>query len=131
MSRLGQLFASKEREFFDLFEEAGRNCERAAGLLARMLENWPYHGEVMRDVVVCAQEGDRITHDIIHRLISAFVTPFDREHIIALASSLDDIVDYVEEIADFLGLYRIEAPMDQAIRLAGVLHEAARQICAA
>jgi len=131
MSRLGQLFGSKEREFFDLFEEAGRNAERATGLLEHMLEEWPDHGGTMRDVVVCEQEGDRITHDIIHRLNSSFVTPFDREDIIALASSLDDIVDFVEEIADFLGLYRIEAPMDQAVRLAGVLHEAARQISSA
>src|ERR1044072_2507245 len=131
MSRLSQIFAPKEREFFDLFEEAGNNAVRAAGLLEHMLEKWPDHGEAMRDVVVCEQEGDRITHDIIHRLNSTFVTPFDREDIIALASSLDDIVDFVEEIADFLGLYRIEAPMDQAVRLAGVLHEAARQISSA
>src|SRR3954469_21191330 len=128
MSRLSQIFAPKEREFFDLFEEAGTNAVRAAGLLEHMLAKWPDHGETMRDVVVCEQEGDRITHDIIHRLNSTFVTPFDREDIIALASSLDDIVDFVEEIADFLGLYRIEAPMDQAIRMARVLHEATRQI---
>ena len=128
MSRLGGLFASKEREFFDLFEEAARNCVRAAGLLEHMLEHWPDQGEAMRDVVVCEQEGDRITHDIIQRLNATFVTPFDREDIIALASSLDDIVDFIEEVADFLGLYRIEAPMDQAIRLARVLHEAVRNI---
>jgi uncharacterized protein len=82
----------------------------------------------MRDMVICEQEGDRITHDIIQRLNSAFVTPFDREDIIALASALDDIVDFTEEVADFLGLYRIEAPMEQAERLAGVLRDAARQI---
>jgi predicted phosphate transport protein (TIGR00153 family) len=128
MSRLAGLFASKEREFFDLFEEAGRNCVRAAGLLEQMLEKWPDHGEAMRDVIVCEQEGDRITHDIIQRLNATFVTPFDREDIIALASSLDDIVDFIEEVADFLGLYRIEAPMDQAVRLARVLHEAVRNI---
>jgi predicted phosphate transport protein (TIGR00153 family) len=128
MSRLGGLFASKEREFFDLFEEAGRNSARAAGLLEHMLEHWPDHGEAMRDVVVCEQEGDRITHDIIQRLNATFVTPFDREDIIALASSLDDIVDFIEEVADFLGLYRIEAPMDQAVRLARVLHQAVRNI---
>ena len=122
MSRLGGLFASKEREFFDLFEEAGRNCVRAAGLLEHMLEKWPDHGEMLRDVVVCEQEGDRITHDIIQRLNQTFVTPFDREDIIALASGLDDIVDYIEEVADFLGLYRIEAPMEQAQRMAHVLH---------
>ena len=45
MSRIGQLFASKEREFFDLFEEAARNCVRAAGLLEHMLEEWPDNGE--------------------------------------------------------------------------------------
>ena len=131
MSRLGGLFASKEREFFDLFEEAARNCVRAAGLLEHMLEQWPDHGEAMRDVVVCEQEGDRITHDIIQRLNATFVTPFDREDIIALASSRDDIVDFIEEVADFLGLYRIEAPMDQAVRLARVLHEAVRNIAEA
>src|SRR5260370_951435 len=128
MSRLSQIFAPKEREFFDLFEEAGNNCVRAAGLLEQMLENWPDHGESLRDVVVCEQEGDRITHDIIQRLNQTFVTPFDREDIIALASGLDDIVDYIEEVADFLGLYRIEAAMEQAQRMAHVLHEATGQI---
>src|SRR6187200_247410 len=128
MSRLGGLFASKEREFFDLFEEAARNCVRAAGLLEHMLEEWPDHGETMRDVVVCEQEGDRITHDIIQRLNATFVTPFDREDIIALASSLDDIVDFIEEVADFLGLYRIEAPMEQAQEQARILHKASRAI---
>jgi predicted phosphate transport protein (TIGR00153 family) len=128
MSRLSQIFAPKEREFFDLFEEAGANAVRAAGLLEHMLEQWPDHGEALRDVVVCEQEGDRITHDIIHRLNQTFVTPFDREDIIALASGFDDIVDFIEEVADFLGLYRIEAPMEQAQRMARVLHEATRQL---
>jgi hypothetical protein len=52
----------------------------------------------------------------------------DREDILALASALDDILDYTEEVADFMGLYRIEAPMDQALQLAGVLAQSARQI---
>ena len=111
MARLSQLFAPKEREFFDLFEEAGANIVRAAELLERMLERWPDHGELARDVVVCEQEGDRITHDIIHRLNQTFVTPIDREDIYALASALDDIVDYTEEVADFLALLRMFAPM--------------------
>jgi predicted phosphate transport protein (TIGR00153 family) len=131
MSRLSAIFAPKEREFFDLFEEAGANCVRAAALLERLLEQWPDHGELSRDVVVCEQEGDRITHDIIQRLNQTFVTPFDREDILALASGLDDIVDFIEEVADFLSLYRIEAPMEQAQEMARVLHEATRAIAAA
>jgi uncharacterized protein len=131
MSRLSQIFAPKEREFFDLFEEAGTNCVLAAGLLEQMLDKWPDHGEMLRDVVVCEHEGDRITHDIIQRLNQTFVTPFDREDIIALASGLDDIVDFIEEVADFLTLYRIEAPMEQAQKMARVLHEATRAIAAA
>ena len=131
MPSLSQLFAPREREFFDLFEEAGANTVRATELLQRILEQWPDHGELARDVVVCEQEGDRITHDIIQRLNSTFVTPIDREDIYALASSLDDIVDFVEEVSDFLGLYRIEAPMDQAQQQAAILHQAARQIAQA
>src|SRR3954447_19729932 len=128
MAQLSRLFAPREREFFDLFEEAGANIVRAAGLLERMLQEWPDHGEIAKDVLVCEQEGDRITHDIIQRLNQTFVTPFDREDIYDLASALDDIVDFIEEVADFLGLYRIEAPMEQAERLAAVLRDATRQI---
>src|SRR5918999_2768050 len=128
MARLSQLFAPREREFFDLFEEAGANIVRAAQLLERMLDQWPDHGELGRDVVVFEQEGDRITHDIIQRLNSTFVTPIDREDIYALASALDDIVDFIEEVSDFMGLYRIEAPMDQATEMARILHQSARAI---
>jgi len=131
MSRLTQLFASKEREFFDLFEEAASNSVRAAELLVTILDEWPDNATAMRDMVICEQEGDRITHDIIQRLNHTFVTPFDREDIIALASALDDIVDFIEEVADFLGLYRIEAPMEQAERMAAVLRDATRQIAEA
>src|SRR5215218_4555605 len=131
MVQLSKLFAPKEREFFDLFEEAGANIVRAAGILERMVDQWPDHGELSRELVVCEQEGDRITHDIIQRLNQTFVTPIDREDIYALASGLDDIVDYTEEVADFLGLYRIEAPMVQAQRLATILHHSCRMVAEA
>jgi hypothetical protein len=57
-------------------------------------------------VVDCEHEGDRITHDIIQRLNQMSVTPIDREDIYALASGLDDIVDWIEEVVDFFALYR-------------------------
>jgi uncharacterized protein len=131
MARLTQLFMPREREFYDLFEEAAANIVKAAAMLEEMLESWPEKAELVKEILLAEQEGDRITHDIIHKLNATFVTPIDREDILALASGLDDILDFTEEVADFLGLYRIEAPMDQAIELAKVLHAATMQIAAA
>src|SRR6059058_6419879 len=128
MARLSQVFLPRDREFFDLFEEAAGNIQRAAELLEQMLQDYPENSELAREILICEQHGDRITHDIVQRLNNTFVTPIDREDILALASALDDIVDFTEEIADYLGLYKIEAPMDQAQQLARVLHQAARQV---
>jgi predicted phosphate transport protein (TIGR00153 family) len=128
VARLAQVFAPRDRIYFELFEEAGQNILQAADLLERMLSNYPDSKALAQDILLCEHEGDRITHDIIDRLNHTFVTPIDREDILALASALDDIVDYTEEVADYLGLYKIEAPMDQAIRLARVLNAASRQI---
>jgi uncharacterized protein len=126
--RLPSVLAQRDRQFFDLFEEAGGNILRAARLLEEMLEDFPERSELAREILLCEQEGDRITHDIIQRLNQTFVTPIDREDIHELSSALDDVVDYTEEVADYLGLYKIEAPMSQAQELAKVLHSAARQI---
>ena len=131
MARLSQVFAPRDREFFDLFEEAGTNIARAAELLSTMLGTWPDHRELAQEILACEREGDRITHDIIHRLNQTFVTPIDREDILELASALDDIVDFTEEVADYLGLYRIEAPMEQAQRLSQILVQATRQVAEA
>jgi predicted phosphate transport protein (TIGR00153 family) len=128
MARLSQVFVPRDREFFDLFEEAGANILRAADLLDRMLRNYPDTKELAREILLCEQEGDRITHDIVNRLNQTFVTPIDREDILDLASALDDIVDLTEEVADYLGLYKVEAPMEQAQRLAHILMQASRQV---
>jgi uncharacterized protein len=124
--------APRDREFFDLFEEAAGNSVRAADLLDQMLRAFPDRGDdLARDVLICEQDGDRITHDIIRRLNETFVTPIDREDIYELASALDDVVDYTEEVADYLILYKIEAPMEQAQRLAHVLLQCTRQLAEA
>jgi predicted phosphate transport protein (TIGR00153 family) len=121
----------KDRVFFDLFNEAGQNTVRAARLLRQMLEEWPDERGLAREILLAEQEGDRITHDIISRLNSTFVTPIDSEDIYGLATKLDDIVDYTEETADFMGLYSIEAPMDQALELADVLVKSCEQLAGA
>jgi uncharacterized protein len=121
----------RDRSFFELFVEAGQNTLRAARLLDEMMGTWPDAGDIGREILKAEQEGDRITHDIVQRLNSTFVTPIDREDIYALATQMDDIVDYTEEAADFLGLYGIEAPMEQAQALTKVLVGACEQLAQA
>jgi uncharacterized protein len=131
MARFAQVFAPRDRIYFELFEEAGQNVMRASDLLDAMLADYPEDKHLAQEILDCEHEGDRITHDIIDRLNHTFVTPIDREDILALASALDDVVDYTEEVADYMGLYKIEAPMDQAIRLARVLKQASAQVAEA
>jgi len=118
----------RDRTFFDLFIEAGENTVKASRLLDQMMATWPDSGDLSKQVVDAEQEGDRITHAIVKRLNSTFVTPIDREDIYGLATQMDDIVDYTEEAADFLGLYKIEAPMSQAQELTKVLVAACEQL---
>jgi len=126
MARLSLL--PRDRTFFDLFIEAGQNTVKASRLLDRMMNSWPDDSGLGQEILKAEQEGDRITHDIIQRLNSTFVTPIEREDIYGLATQMDDIVDYTEEAADFLGLYKIEAPMSQAQALTAVLVAACEQL---
>ncbi len=126
--RLSGVLVPNDRVYFELFEEAGRNVLRSAELLDTLLSDYPDSSQLAAEIKGCEHEGDRITHEIIDRLNHTFVTPIDREDILALASALDDTVDYIEEVADYLGLYRIEAPMEQSLRQAAVLRAAAVEI---
>ena len=121
MTSFADLLRGSDREYFDLFERAGANIVRAAELLDDMLAGFPESQGLAREILICEQDGDQITHEVIRRLNQTFVTPIDREDILELTSALDDIVDYTEEVADYLGLYKVEAPMIQAQRLARVL----------
>ena len=128
MARLSLL--PRDRTFFDLFVEAGKNTVRTAKLLDQMMGTWPDAEGMAAQVVEAEHEGDRLTHEIVKRLNTTFVTPMDREDIYGLATQIDDIVDFTEEAADFLGLYQIEAPMEQAQALTKVLVAACEQLAA-
>jgi uncharacterized protein len=121
----------RDRVFFNLLHKAGQNALRAAELLKQMLEGWPESRDLAGEILLAEQEGDRITHEIIHRVNTTNVTPIDGGDLFGLATQLDDIVDYAEETADFMGLYRIEAPMEQSTALAAVLVESCEQLATA
>ncbi len=117
----------------ELVEESGRNVQKSGLLLHDLLVDYPEHASLARDLKVCEQEGDRITHDIIHRLAGRgrVRAPFDAGDGYALASALDDIVDHSENTAAQLGLYGVEAPMEQAVEFTDVLLGAGEQIAQA
>jgi len=131
MGHLARLFAPKDRGFYDLFEAAADTALKAAGLLDRMLDEHPDHPELPEQIRELEHVGDRITHDLILRLNTTYVTPIDREDILDLSSALDDVTDLVEEVADLFVLYRIEAPMVQAQTLAHLLALACAEIATA
>ena len=128
MSRLTSALIGRDSTYFTLFEASATNLVRAADLLDQLMASWPERPQLAREVLLCEQEGDRITADIISRLNQTFVTPIEREDIVELATALDDVLDFAEEVADFMGLYKIEAPMEQGQRLAHILLQATRQI---
>ena len=128
------LFASAPRyeSFYALFERAGANVERATELLAKLVADWPDDGTRLRfELKELETQGDRITHDVIQHLNVKAATPFSAADAHELISELDDVVDLAEEVADFMGLYRIEAATEQAIALATVLERAGSELATA
>jgi uncharacterized protein Yka (UPF0111/DUF47 family) len=127
------LFRPTDTGVLDLFEESGRNVQRATLLLRDLLADYPERSDLARDLLLSEQEGDRITHDIIHRLNGGGngkppLDPIDGHQ---LATALDDIVDFAEQAADELSLYGVEAPMEQAGMIADVLVGAGEQVAQA
>jgi uncharacterized protein Yka (UPF0111/DUF47 family) len=121
-----------DERLLGLLEEAGGNVRRSTAMLRDLLSDWPERSGLARDILTCEHEGDRITHDIIYRLHDDGVSPpFPAPDMHALASALDDIVDYTEQTADQLGIYAVEAPMEQAQQLAEVLVGAGDAVAAA
>ena len=124
--------AEPDPELLGLFEESGRNAQRTSLLMRDMLAEFPEQAGLARDILLCEQEGDRIAHDILHRVAERDGTgPLDSADAHALASALDDIVDYTEEAADRLVLYGVEAPMEQAQQMTVVLVAACEQVAGA
>ena len=114
-----------EGTFFDLFEQMGDKVQQGADALLDLLTNYTDLDRKAGRVLDIEHEGDEITHEVIRRLNTTFVTPFDREDIHHLASNLDDVLDHIEAAAEYLQLYKIDQPLPQMISIAGILAEAA------
>ena len=118
---------NEDAELLELFEACGRNAQRASCLLRTLFAEYPERPELAVEIRDCEHDGDRIAHDILRRLAERG-SDFDAADIHALTGALDDIVDHAEEAADQLGLYGVEATMDQALAMTEVLVGAADQV---
>jgi hypothetical protein len=115
----------REESFFDLFEAAADNMAESARLLDELLED--FVDPELKAKRLVEHEGDHLTHAILTRLNSTFITPFDREDIYALAAQLDDVVDAVEEAADMLVLHKVEEPIEPVRQQARIIRRAAEE----
>src|SRR5690348_11947697 len=105
-------------ELIALVEKSAQNIMRSGLLLRELIAELPAHPGRAQELKACEQEGDRITHDIIHRLAGRarrLRRPFDAGDGYALATALDDVLDNTEQAAAQLHIYGVEAPMEQAV----------------
>jgi uncharacterized protein len=121
-------FIPRERRFYDLFEQQAATIVRSAGLLEQALADVANLATRQGEIKALEHQGDEITHEIVSTLNRTFVTPFDHEDIYALASGLDDILDYIEEVADTANLYKITTIPEPARELTRLLALAVAQL---
>jgi predicted phosphate transport protein (TIGR00153 family) len=116
----------QRREFFELLASASSNAIDVARLLVELLERFPQDGaELVTQIKAHEHRGDDLTKEVIGLLNRTFVTPFDRDDIYRLAQALDDICDFVDDAADYLGSYGVSAVPRHAREQADVILQAA------
>ena len=115
------MFAPRDMVFYDLFEQDATNLVAAAEKLVDLFDNYEDVEVQAKELKDFEHKGDVITHEIIQRLHSTFVTPIDREDIALLANSLDDIMDFIEAAGRTAFLYHIEQPTEKACQLASIV----------
>ena len=121
-------FLPKENTFFFLLHQSAMNIQQVARRLQDLMENYENVEAKVQEIKDLEDFGDRIIHDITRSLHRTFVTPIDREDILALAGSLDDVVDAMDEAAQYTMEYHIEAPTESARLLAAIIVRCADEL---
>lgn len=120
----------RDTKFFDMFVEIATNVVEGAQVLSDLLHNYDYQtmpvaAEKIKEI---EHRGDDMTHRILIKLNQTFITPFDREDIHLLASSLDDVLDFIYSASDRLVTYKITQPSPSAKLLAAVILKQAEEL---
>lgn len=115
----------REDSFYDMFADSANNLVTGARLLVELISEGADREAIAEKMRACEHAGDECTHAIMHRLNESFITPFDREDIYRLASELDDVMDFMEEAADLVVLYKIDTLPKDIISQVEVLERSA------
>jgi uncharacterized protein len=117
-------------ELFELLARAGENAFAIAKAAEQRFREYPSSSVSQDDVKELEHEGDRIVSETLRSIIAQFVSPYDRADLVTLAFAVDEVPDKIENAAELLGLYGVEAPTRQAIELCGLLVRATEELAA-
>ena len=118
----------RDVRFFDLLIADGANLLAAARELRGLMDSYDDLDARIERIQVLEHAGDEIGDEIEERLEDAFITPIDREDIHELARRMDDVVDRIQETAEAMQIYDVQAPTQEAQRLAAILEEQAVEL---
>jgi predicted phosphate transport protein (TIGR00153 family) len=118
-------------QFFEMFAEMADNLTDGARLLKAILQDMKDVSSRVEQLKTIEHRGDEMTHEILTKLNQTFITPFDREDIHKLASSLDDVLDFVHAAGERLVMYKITEITPSAPQLADVIVRQSEQLCEA
>jgi len=123
-----ELLIPHDTVFFDLFEKQAGIVKEAAWLLVTLCEDFTNVREKRHAIELLEHKGDQITHDIYEQLNRTFITPLEPEEISRLASTLDDVLDYIDGSAEKMFYYTIESTDSHMIELAKLIHLSTSEI---
>lgn len=118
----------KADRFFFLLHQSSLNIQKTALAIQDLIENMDNVGSKVAEIKEFEEFGDKIIHDITRSLHQTFVTPIDREDILALASRLDDVIDAMDEAAQYVFEYKIKTPTDHARILSTIIVDCANAL---
>ncbi len=133
LNSIFQYFVPKDKKFFPLFEQAGSNLIEMAKLLKESVHTTDLqlrtdNSKLLEDL---EHKGDNLTHQIHLELGKNFITPFDREDIHALASSLDDVADFIHGASNRMELYKVTETSEAMKEISSLILEATEHVAKA
>lgn len=125
-----QFLIPKDKKFYPLFEGAALNMVNTSKVLCELVNTHSIERrhELIKEIENLEHQGDNITHMIFNELGTNFITPFDREDIQALASALDDVVDFIHGFTKRIDIYKVEVMSPAMIKLSELIYRAAQEL---